>query len=99
MELSIIPPVNVGCYFTVFYDDTTLEDKIYLLSERRIITQNNIWHVTPKSNYSYNYHQYVMTKSSAKGIRIRILIQILSSDLHIYMICFYFCKLGINHYF
>ena len=85
MELSLIRPANVGCYFTVFYDDTILEDKIYLLSERRLITQNNIWHVTPKSNYSYNYHQYIVTKSNLIGIRFLVWNWTLNFDLHKYI--------------
>ena len=68
-ELSLLPPVNDGCYVTILYEDTSLEDKIYLLPRRRLISQNNIWHLTPKSNYSYNYDQYVITTTGTKGTR------------------------------
>ena len=50
-------------------DDTYLEDKIYLLPGRRLISQNNIWHLSPKSNYSYNFDQYVMTTTGTNGTR------------------------------
>ena len=68
-ELSLLPPVSDGCYLTIYFDDTLLEDKIYLLPGRRLISQNNIWHLSPKSNYSYNFDQYVMTTTGANGTR------------------------------
>ena len=66
-ELSLLPPVNDGCYLTIYYEGTSLEDKIYLLPRRRLLSQNNIWHLTPKSNYSYNYDQYIMETAGTKG--------------------------------
>ena len=66
-ELSLLPPFHNGCYIAIYYEDKTLEDKIYLLPRRRLISQNNIWHLSPKSNYSYNYDQYEMSTTGAKG--------------------------------
>ena len=66
-ELSLLPPVNDGCYLTIYYEGTVLEDKIYLLPRRRLLSQNNVWHLAPKSNHSYNYDQYVMETAGTKG--------------------------------
>ena len=45
IHISLIPPYNEGCYFRVYYEDTKLEDKIYLLQNKEIVTQNNIWNM------------------------------------------------------
>ena len=68
-EVSIIPPAkNTSCYFTI-YKDYIIEDKIYLLPKKQLISQENFFHISPKSNYNYNYDQYVVTKDGAKGKR------------------------------
>ena len=66
-EFSLLPPANDGCYLTIYYEGIALEDKIYLLPRRRLLSQNNVWHLAPKSNLSYKFDQYVMTTAGTKG--------------------------------
>jgi len=72
IEISLLPPGNNGCYFSIYYEDTEPEDKIYLLPTREAESQNEIWKMRPLvSIESYVYplrkDQYVVKQSLNNG--------------------------------
>ena len=63
-HVSIVRPYHTGCYFKILFDGNELEDTIYLLSNREVISQNKIWHMSPIYNgiNQYQYDQFLVTK-------------------------------------
>ena len=42
-SLTIIPPLENGCYINIYYEDTILEDKIYLSSAKQTKSEFGHW--------------------------------------------------------
>ena len=63
-HVSIVRPYHKGCYFKILFDGNELEDTIYLLSNREVISQNKVWHMSPIYNgiNQYQYDQFLVTK-------------------------------------
>ena len=62
MHLTIIPPVSEGCYFNVFYEDTLLEDRIYLFENREIASENSNWNMSGADASPYKRDHYIITR-------------------------------------
>ena len=68
----MLSPGNNGCYFSIYYEDTELEDEIYLLPKREVDSKNEMWKMSPivsieSSMYPVRKNQYDVKKSLKNG--------------------------------
>ena len=73
IEISLHPPGNNGCYFSIYYEDTEPEDKMYLLPTREVESQNQKWKISPlvpieSDMYPLRKDHYVLKQSLNNGI-------------------------------
>ena len=63
-HVSIVRPYHKGCYFKILFNWNELEDTIYLSSNREVISQNNVWRMSPIYDgiNQYQYDQFLVTK-------------------------------------
>ena len=92
-HVSIVRPYHKGCYFKILFDGNELEDTIYLLSNREVISQNKVWHMSPIYNgiNQYQYDQFLVTKvvANREGPMHNKQSGNIVLDL---LVCYYSCK-------